>query len=468
MSTETHFTSQDCSVPELKDHLVSIFVNFDHPLLQLHRALDWQAIRDVMVQHWRKNGKNIHSGRGLPWPVCLYVPLLVLKFAKHLNSRQMEDYLSENVVARLFVGCHQQTTPAIRDHASIARAEAALGAEGIEEVNKLIVNQAVRLGFGDPEVLSGDTTAQELPIGYPNEPGILKGLAQRCLRAFIKLKKKGVSYVKKGVEQSKQVIKLVKQYHLFTKSKQQKDHLLNHLLAQTEKLMKETTLVTNRVRAGGQRIKHSALEKLKQMKEVATRLIPQISYWIKTGKVARGKILHSGIREAKAIVRNKVGKKVEFGLPYLINQIGGGFLFGRMLEKSPNESEMPLESLRMYREIFGEKATPKLMTYDRGGGAKDTRKKLRKEGIEKVGIPPRGKARWRETEEGRKKIMSERGKMEGSIGTLKSERYGFNRPRERKIETLRMAGQRSFVSLNLNRLMKKLIGSGKEKKMMRV
>ena len=416
-----------------------------------------------MVRHWRKNGKNVDSGRGLAWPVSLYVPLLVLKMVNHLDSRKMEQYLSENVVARLFVGCHQDQRPEIRDHSSIARAEAALGADGIEEVNRLIVKEAVRLGFGDPEILSGDTTAQELPIGYPNEPGILKGLAQRCLRALKQLKKKGVEYVKEGVEQARQLIKAVKEYHLFAKTKAQKDRLLNRLVRQSEKLMEKTTAVASRVRAARQRVKQSALSKLKEMQEVATRLLPQINYWIKTGKVAAGKILHAGIRDAKAIRRNKAGKKVEFGLPYLINQIGGGFVFGRILERCPNEAEMPARSLMMYREIFGEGARPKLITYDRGGGAKETIKKLKKENIEKVGVMPRG-GRWRVTEEDRREVMSERGKMEGSIGTLKSEKYGFNRPKERKWEALRMAGQRSFASLNLNRVMKNLVESGKEKK----
>lgn len=457
MRTDCHSTTQDCTLPEPKGQLVSIFVNFSHPLLQLHRALDWQAIEDLMVLHWRQNGKNVDGSRGLLWPVWLYVPLLVLKFVKHLDSRQMEECLNENVVARLFVGCHQESKAAIRDHASIARAEAALGADGIEEVNNLIVREAVRLGFGDPCVLSGDTTAQELPIGYPNEPGILKGLAQRCLRALRNLKKKGVKYVKEALEQAKEVIKEVKEYHLFAKTKEKKENRLKRLVSQTEKLIMKTSEVARRVRTGGQRVKLAAVEKLNQMKEVATLLIPQIKHWIKTSKVAAGKILHSGITAAKAIVRNKAGKKVEFGLPYLINQIGGGFVFGRLLEKCPNESEMPLRSLSSYREIFGKQSKPKLITYDRGGGSKDTIRKLKKEKIEKVGVVPRGRARWPVAGEDRKVVMSERGKMEGSIGTLKSEKYGFNRPKERKIETLRMAGQRSLLSLNLNRLMKNLV-----------
>ncbi len=60
----------------------------------------------------------------------------------------------------------------------------ALGQAGIEDVNGLIVKEAHRFGFVDEGVISADTTAQELPIGYPNEPGILRGLSPR--RASIK------------------------------------------------------------------------------------------------------------------------------------------------------------------------------------------------------------------------------------------------------------------------------------------
>jgi hypothetical protein len=60
------------------------------------------------------------------------------------------------------------------------------------------------------------------------------------------------------------------------------------------------------------------------MKQGAETLIPQIMQWMSTGVVAKGKILHAGITQARAIVRHKVGKKVEFGLKYLVNRLGGG------------------------------------------------------------------------------------------------------------------------------------------------
>jgi hypothetical protein len=115
---------------------------------------------------------------------------------------------------------------------------------------------------------------------------------------------------------------------------------------------------------------------------------------MKTGVVAKGKILHAGLTQARAIIRNKAGKKVEFGLKYLISRIGGGYLFGSLLLSCQDETKMPLQSLTDYRKIFGEKATPELIVYDRGGYAKGTIKKLGKEGVQKIGIQPKGKGNW--------------------------------------------------------------------------
>lgn len=102
MSTAAHCTPDPRAVPELPPHLVSLFVADTHPLLQLKRALDWPVLQAVMVRHWRAAGKNVDGRPGLPWPVALYVPLLVLMAVKAFSARQMEEYSAENVVAACF------------------------------------------------------------------------------------------------------------------------------------------------------------------------------------------------------------------------------------------------------------------------------------------------------------------------------------------------------------------------------
>ena len=95
--------------------------------------------------------------------------------------------------------------------------------------------------------------------------------------------------------------------------------------------------------------------------------------------VAKGKILHAGLTRARSIVRNKAGKKVEFGLQYLLSRLGGGYLFGTLIRGVVDETKMPLHALVGYREIFGPGATPELVVYDRGGYAGATLAQLRQE-----------------------------------------------------------------------------------------
>jgi hypothetical protein len=457
MKEQDHCTLGLCPATTENGAIVSIAVNPTHPLLQLKRALPWEALCEVMTRHWRRAGKNTEGGPGLPWDVALYVPLVVLMVVKNLNSREMEAYLAENVVARVFIGRQGDPTPQIRDHSNIARAYTALGKDGVDEVNALILHVAKDSGFADVGLLSSDTTAQELPIGYPNEPGILRGLAQRCGRALVKLQKSGVYGVDSALAQVETIRRSVKEHHLFAQGKTEKRQVLTRLLTEVGQLMVQTRLLIKRLGERHERVTHNAITTLTTMHEVARRLVPQIVQWITTGVVAQGKILHAGLTQARAIVRNKAGKKVEFGVPYLLSRLGGGYIFGTLIRGIVDESTMPLQALAGYRAIFGPHATPELLVYDRGGDATATLKALAHEGVTQIGIQPKGQRAWHVAEDVRQTVRSERGKTEGIIGTLKTAKYGFNKPKERLWQTLEMAGSRSLLSFNLNKLMRDLV-----------
>jgi len=457
MKTASHCMPEVCPEASATPQLVEIEVMPTHPLLVLQRALPWEAIIEAMTRHWREHGKNVDGGPGLPWDVSLYVPLVVLMLIKTFDSRQMEAYLAENVVARLFVGCHQHVQAQIRDHSNIARAYAALGKAGIDEVTHLVIKQAHGFGFVDEGVVSADTTAQELAIGYPNEPGILRGLAQRCGRALMRLKKRGVQGLEAALEQTETILRSVKEHHLFTKGKTEKREVLTRILKEVGTLIGQTRVIAAAVQGRSDRVIQNAHSRLVAMQDVIKVLMGQIVHWVSTGKVAANKIVHVGFPQARAIVRNKAGKKTEFGLGYLISRLGGGYVFGERIVANADERQMPLKALAGYREIFGQEATPELVVYDRGGDSTATRQKLALAGVKQVGIQPKGKRPWSVAEGVRDQIRSERGQTEGVIGTLKSNRYKFNKPKERLWQTLEMAGPRSLLSFNLNKFMRDLV-----------
>jgi len=457
MKAGSHWMPGACPEASSTAQLVQIEVSPTHPLLLLKRALPWEAITESMTRHWREHGKNVDGGPGLPWDVSFYVPLVVLMLIKNFASRQMEAYLAENVVARLFIGRYRDVKAQIRDHSNIARAYAALGQAGIEEVTRLVIKEAHRFGFVDEGVLSADTTAQELPMGYPNEPGILRGLAQRVGRTLTQLKTRGIQGLDYALDQVQTVLRSVKEHHLFTKGREEKREVLTRILTEVGELVAQTRPLVEALETSSDQVMQSARSRLVAMHEVIKPLMRQIVHWLTTGKVAANKIIHVGIPQARAIVRNKAGKKTEFGLGYLISRLGGGYVFGTLIAANADERQMPLKALSGYREIFGQEATPELFVYDRGGDSTLTCQTLALEGVKDVGIQPRGKRPWSVAEAVRDQIRSERGQTEGVIGTLKSDRYKFNKPKERLWQTLEMAGPRSILSFNLNKLMRDLV-----------
>jgi hypothetical protein len=148
---------------------------------------------------------------------------------------------------------------------------------------------------------------------------------------------------------------------------------------------------------------------------------------------------------------------VEFGLPYLLSRLGGGYVFGTLIRGVVDASRMPLQALAGYRAIFGAHATPALLVYDRGGYAQATVRALANEGVKAIGMQPKGQGAWHVAEGVRETVRGERGKTEGIIGTLKTNTYGFNKPKERLWQTLEMAGPWSILSFNLNKFMRDLV-----------
>jgi hypothetical protein len=434
-------------------------VGDEHPLLRLKQALDWAAITEGMITHWRTAGKNVAGGPGRPWPVSLYVPLLVLMWVKAYHARQMEDYISESVVARRFLALQDGELHQIRDHSSMARAEAALGAAGKAAVNALIIQTAAQLQLTNGQTLSSDTTVQEPALGYPNEPGILKGWAERIERALQKLRARGVQAAKAGIAQAQAVYRRVKQHHLFTKTKAEKQKILAEIVTQSAELHETTQAVMAQVSARCGRVKQGAVATLHRLVAVSHTLLPQIRQWMKTGKVATEKIIHAGLSQARAIPKGK--GRVKFGMKWLLHRLPGGYLFGHRVAPRADENQMPVESVKDYRALFGPQATPQMVVYDRGASLGAVAPKLRQEGVKKVGIPPRGQGAWLVGEKDQQVVKSQRGQTEGSIGRLKSRKYGFSHRQERSVETQDAAGQRALVSVNLNTLMREVVEQAK-------
>jgi hypothetical protein len=324
MEEHGDWTSGVCPGASTNGETVSIDVPHTPPLLQRKRALPWEALFEVMTRHGRRAGKKTDGRPGLAWDVTLSVPLVVLMLVKTLNARDRESSRAEQVVARGFIGRQDAPRPQIRDHSNVARAYPALGKDGVEEIKALILRVAQAFGFAEARILSADTTAQALPMGSPNAPGMVRGVAQRGGRALAKRTRRGVLGGDRALEQVQTILRSVKEPPLFAKSKDEKRQGLTRLLTEGGPWIVQTRPLVARLAPSRDCVPPSAPATLAAMHEVAQRLIPPIVPWITTAVVAKGTIVQAGLTQARALVRTKAGKQGAFGWPYLLSRLGGG------------------------------------------------------------------------------------------------------------------------------------------------
>lgn len=102
--------------------------------------------------------------------------------------------------------------------------------------------------------------------------------------------------------------------------------------------------------------------------------------------------------------------------------------------------------------LFGK--APRAYAYDRGGYSAENVKRLRKLGVRDIGLAPRGHTPWEVEGKVKDRLIRERAMVEGSIGTIKCPKYGFNRPAARSAAMMAVCGQRAVLGLNLTKLLR--------------
>lgn len=426
-----------------KPAAVTLTINKNHPLVKLSDVLQWSKMIEIAMQR-REQAKIALSG-----PPPQYRQLLgslVLMSVRNLNYRDTEDLIANYAPARYL--CDLLDSSWTPDHATIFHFNKMLGVAGMQQINEQILGVASSLGFSDPSQLMSDTTAQEARIPYPNEAGLMNRFMGLVGRGVSRLRGQ-FDGVKKAVAKAVAKTKgLLRNAHLFAKGRDQKRKIekkMYHTVRRVQQLIEE---VVNR----SANVSSKAARDLIKVNEVMKKLLPQIRHFLTTGFVAAQKIIHLQIPEIYAITRGKAGKSVEFGLKWGISRIGGGFVAGFLMGDGEHRSDSAfcLESIRRHKAMYGE--APKVFGFDRGGDSVGNVKKALKLGVKYPGIAPKGKRAWSVGEKMREKIVRARAQVEGSIGTIKSSRYGFTKPRAHSKAAMVACGHRAIMGFNMMKL----------------
>jgi len=431
-----------------------IVIDEDHRLVVLAREIDWTDFL-MFVEFIRLS--RVKNAAGRPPHLRALVGALLLRAVRRLTYRETEDLIRYYAPARYLCGLTETDwTP---DHNTICDFETLLGEDGVKQINEYAVQWAVAEKLADPSVVVGDTTAQEAAIPYPHEMRLMAAFMNTAIAAS----KRSGSALKEFARKSRAALSLsakkVREYRLFAKTKEARLKVMGEMMRIVEAVQTKLGRALRAAQAGQARlVKYGkvAQAKVARLHETMTKLLPQIAYWLRTGYVAKNKIINLFIPELYSIPRGKVGKDVEFGLNWGITRLRGGFLLAKMAlhRNDLHDSKFAVQAVDDCKTLFGK--APRAYAYDRAGWSALNVRELKKKGVKEVGLAPQGSAAWAVSKSIREELVKERALVEPGIGTVKTPRYGFNKPAARSVEKMGVCGQRALLGFNLGKLVRGL------------
>lgn len=374
----------------------------------------------------------------------------MLRATKRMTFRDAEDQIRYYAPARYLCGLSESDwTP---DHDTIHDFIQLMGEEGAVLINEYVVKLAVTKKLADPSVVVGDTTAQEAAIPHPSEVRLMAAFLNAVVAASRRagvVVKQFVAGARPAFERARRTIR---KYHLFAKTKDVRDRLIAQVARAVSSVNGRLGRALGASAVPRSGIVQAAHRKAEKLHQTMSKLMPQIRYWLRTGRVARNKIINLQVPEVHSIVRGKAGKPVEFGLKWGFARLRGGYLLAK---RGTHKTELEdkryvVGAVDDVIRVFGR--PPKSYAYDRGGFSYKNVEKLRARGVKHVGLAPVGKAKWAVSDRVRKSLVKERVLVEGSIGAVKSSRYGFHRPAAKSARMMGTCGYLAILGFNLNKL----------------
>lgn len=444
-------------IPRSKQSTISLPDN--HPMVVLTDTIDWT---EMEARAEKIRAKKLKNAAGRPPRLRATLGALTLMALRSRPYREVEEQIRYYAPARYLCGLTESDwTP---DFTTVHDLAQLLGEEGVKLINEGVVEQAVELGLADAKVAVADMTAQEATIPHPNEMGLMGGFLRTIERASRKAGETFKRFLGKAGSKLKAAREKLRQYRLFAKTKEAKDRAMKQMAKLVEglnaglgKAIKEACVAGHNLR--GHCV--TAARKLSELYQTMGKLLPQIRHWLRTGRVATGKIINLYIPELYSIVRGKVGKTVEFGLSWGLTRLRGGFILVTMARERGDlhDSSFAVRAVEDLAVLFGK--APRAYAYDRAGHSAENIARLRKIGVRDVGLAPRGRTAWSVKGRVKEKLIRERTLVEGSIGTIKGPKYGFNHPAARSAAMMGVCGQRAALGFNLTKLVRGIAGRRK-------
>ena len=363
-----------------------------HRLVMITDETDWTELEEL-VQAIRRS--KLKSDAGRPPHLRALIGAVVFRALRKMTYRDTEDQIRHYAPARYL--CALTETDWTPDANTIQDFEQLLGEDGVKKLNEHVVQWAVEEKLADPKVVAADTTAQEAAVPYPNEMRLMATFVSAIAAASKNVGAALQGFVRRcgGLFRAAKI--KLREFRLFakTKSKAARGRLVSAMAGIVRKVQHGLAAGLTRASRHRHRLtkyRKAAWRRIQQLHQTMQRLLPQIRYWIRTGFVAKNKIVSLYIPQIYAIVRGKVGKPIEFGLNWGIERLRGGFLLATLAKDKLElmDSRFAVRAVKDHQALFGK--APTSYAYDRAGASASNVAALKKLGVSHVGTgPPRAR-----------------------------------------------------------------------------
>jgi len=422
---------------------MDVVVPEDNRYRILAEKLPWVRLAGV-TNEYRSRKVDIENGR--PLNLRLHLGALIAQSMNRWTDRETQEMVTYHAGVRLLCGLEQSSETI--DHTNIEGFRNQVGLEGVESLNRIIVECARKEGFTGAALCSSDTTVQEAPIAYPTEVGHMKRIAEKLVGIGLGIRKGLSGQLGKLSEKAKRLFTKIR---LFTRGEGEKVKAKKRKLSR--KLHRVVSKMRRRVVAQVKSMGEQSARKYQDALALYKKMLGQIEQWLETGVHPAGKIVSLWLTEARAITRNKVGKATEFGRRWIITRLTRGYIIGTVCKRLGGGSDTGLmpEILSHFKRMTG--TMPKTVVYDRGGDGPINHRAIEQSGIKNNSIFRKGKESLPGL--GRNKRLlarRERALSEATIATVKNPRYGFNKPLARSSAGCLLKGHAAIFGANLSHL----------------
>lgn len=431
--------------PSLFSQAVAISVAVpDHNRYRvLAHILPWEEMANV-ANKYRGQKVSITNGRALD--LRLHLGAFVSQGMNNWTDRETEEMVRYHAGVRILCGLEESTDGS--DRTSIEKFRNRIGPEGVEELNRIIVQHAAGAGFTGSEICSSDTTVQEALIQHPTEVGHLKKIGEKLSGIGKKLGSKVGKAMEGLADKAKRIFTEIR---LFTRGKKEK--ALDRKKKLSKKLHRTVKRMLDQVSSSLSKLPKKMRDEVQTQTDLYQHMLDQIIQWLKTGNHPAHKLISLWNLEARAIARNKASKSVEFGRRWIITRLLGGYVIGAPCTKLGGDADVRIadEVLSNFLNTLGE--IPECFVYDRGGDGERNHDLLAGLGVQNNCIFKTGAGKKMEVSpEVFEMARRERALSEASIATIKNNRYGFNKPRARSAAACTLKGQAAILGFNINHL----------------